>query len=307
MNHPILPIPADEFLKDYWQQKPLLCPAAFRDFRSPFSAEELAGLALEEEVESRTVVRKGDAYLLNQGPFTETDFLQAPEHDWTLLVQGVDLWVPELVEVQKRFDFLPTWRMDDIMVSYANVGGGVGPHFDYYDVFLLQVEGHRRWQIGQVCDADELLRNDSELRILQNFEPAQEWVLAPGDMLYVPPCIAHWGVAESACMTYSVGFRAPTLTEMLDDLIIDRLANAPEVYFQDPPLTPEMASVEIDPAFVAQARKLLLDALDDEALLGAWFARYMTRPKYPALVDETDERRQALWQGQNFINGHTDD
>ena len=196
---------ADAFLQRYWQQKPLLIRHALANYRSPISGDELAGLALESEVESRLVESQGGDWTLKHGPFTEEDFLGLPEEDWTLLVQGVDLWVPEVQALLSQFAFLPPWRLDDVMVSFACPGGSVGPHFDQYDVFLLQVEGQRRWQIGAACSSETPMRDDSPLRILKEFEAEEEWVLEPGDMLYLPPGVAHWGVAETECLTFSIG------------------------------------------------------------------------------------------------------
>ena len=207
---------AREFLRDYWQKKPLLVRQAIPDFESPISPDELAGLALEEEVESRLVIEHGERpWELQRGPFIEDTFQDLPERDWTLLVQAVDQFVPEVAELLEDFKFLPKWRIDDLMISFAAPGGGVGPHFDNYDVFLLQAHGHRRWQIGQMCDADSPLLPHADLKILAQFEPTDEWVLAPGDMLYLPPRLAHCGTAEDDCMTYSVGFRAPSAAEVL--------------------------------------------------------------------------------------------
>ena len=186
---------ADAFLQRYWQKKPLLIRNALANYQSPISADELAGLALESEVESRLVETHGMDWSLKHGPFNEDDFLGLPEQDWTLLVQGVDLWVPEVQALLSKFAFLPPWRVDDVMVSFACPGGSVGPHFDQYDVFLLQVEGQRRWQIGGECSSNTPLRDDSPLRILKEFEAEEEWLLEPGDMLYLPPGVAHWGVA----------------------------------------------------------------------------------------------------------------
>ncbi|KJS05789.1 MAG: cupin [Gammaproteobacteria bacterium BRH_c0] len=295
-------IDAALFLRDYWQQKPLLIRQALPGFRSPISADELAGLALEEEIESRIVIRDGNSgpWELHQGPFTEDTFSTLPKSPWTLLVQAVDLWVPEVRDLIDRFDFLPRWRMDDIMISYANDGGGVGPHFDYYDVFLIQAEGTREWSIGTTCDEDSPRVEGTSLKILKDFEALQTWVLEPGDILYLPPKIAHCGTAVGECLTYSLGFRAPSAGEMLDDLATEVLSRGPGLFYRDPPLTPAMAREAIDPAFVAQTRKLLLAALDDEEMLAQWFASYMTSPKYPDLdLDDEDLVRTATVPGKN--------
>lgn len=303
-------ITPESFLRDYWQQKPLLIPQGLPGFTSPLEADELAGLSLEEEVESRLVIERGfnSPWELHHGPFAEDTFSNLPESPWTLLVQAVDLWVPEVRSLIDHFPFLPKWRIDDIMVSYANDGGSVGPHFDYYDVFLIQGYGKRHWRIGEHCDESSPLRTDTQLKILTEFEATDGWVLEPGDILYLPPCIAHHGVAQGECMTYSLGFRAPTGGEMLDDLATEVLSRGAKYFYQDPPLTPAMASDRIDPAFVQQARTLLKDLLDDDDMLSDWFAHYMTRPKYPDLVlaEEEQEELQRVAispTGKRFVDG----
>lgn len=292
-----------QFLREYWQRKPLLIRNALPQYVSPISPEELAGLALEQEVESRLVTSSGDQWSLRHGPFAEDDFRSLPEQDWTLLVQGVDLWVPEVKALLGRFDFLPPWRLDDIMVSYACPGGSVGPHFDQYDVFLLQVEGQRRWRVGAPCDARTPLREDLPLRQIKDFRPQQDWLLEPGDMLYLPPGVSHWGVAETACLTFSIGFRSPSIADMLGDLSVELLSQGYDVHYRDPALSPEMAAQDIDPAFIAQAKQQLWQALNDDDLIADWFARFMTATKYPELEELTEEQRHAKIRGRRYFNG----
>ena len=294
-----------EFLHSYWQRQPLLVRAALPDYTSPVSPDELAGLATEEDIESRIVIEEGanGRWALQHGPFDAGTFAALPETHWTLLVQAVDLWVPECKKLLNRFDFLPPWRLDDLMVSYAPPGGSVGPHFDQYDVFLLQVEGTRRWQLGGVCDANTKLARGTELKIVDDFAVQEDWLLEPGDMLYLPPNIAHWGVAESASLTFSVGFRSPSLSDMLGDLAVELAARGGVDHYRDPPLLPRMAEEKIDPAFVAQAKQQLITLIDDDALIADWLARYMTAPKYPELVDSTAESRTASVALQRYYNG----
>lgn len=310
-------IDATSFLRDYWQQRPLLMPGGLPELQCPLTPDELAGLALEEEVESRLVLgadRNGPREL-HHGPFSEERLTALPpDSPWTLLVQAVDLWVPEAAAILEEFSFLPRWRMEDLMVSFASDGGGVGPHFDYYDVFLIQATGRREWRIGEHCDGDTPLLANSPLRILRDFEPTETMVLEPGDVLYLPPGIAHHGVALGECMTLSVGFRAPTAGEMLDDLATEVLSRGGGDYYRDPPLTPAMASERIDPAFIKQVRKLLLATLDDETLLGEWFAAYMTTPRYPELTPpETSVPRRARLPRRGdaadlyFVDGHREE
>ena len=204
------------FLRDYWQQRPLLIRNPWNGWHNPLSPDELAGLACEESVEARLISQSGAALEAEHGPFPEERFARLGEQGWSLLVQAVDHHVPEVAELIAPFRFIPDWRIDDVMVSLASDGGGVGPHFDHYDVFLIQGLGRRRWQVGQLCDdATPLLPHD-DLRLLADFRATEEWLLEPGDILYVPPRIAHNGVAVGTdCMTYSVGFRAPSRTELI--------------------------------------------------------------------------------------------
>jgi len=309
-------ITTEIFLRDYWQQKPLLIRQGLPGFASPLDPDELAGLALEEDVESRLVLEQGfeGPWELHHGPFAEADFARLPAHSpWTLLVQAVDLWVPDVHALIDDFPFLPRWRIDDIMVSYANDRGGVGPHFDDYDVFLIQGMGQRRWDIGPLCDESTPLQDGTALKILRDFRADASWVLNPGDILYVPPRFAHQGVAVGECMTYSLGFRAPTAGEMLDDLATEILSHGGGSHYRDPPLTPDMARERIDPAFVKQARALLASVLDDEQLLAEWFAGFMTRPKYPNITfDDPELQRRASVRGpegqeQHFVDGFAED
>lgn len=298
-------VSAAQFLSDYWQQQPLLVRSALPAEYAPVSGDTLAGLSLEEEVESRLVRSSGDAnrWDLHHGPFSEETFRDLPEHDWTLLVQALDLWQPDVAALLANFDFLPRWRLDDVMASYAVPGGSVGPHFDHYDVFLIQTVGDRLWQTGQQCDRDTALRQGTGLKILQEFFPTDEWLLEPGDMLYLPPGLAHWGIAQTECVTLSVGFRSPTLADLLGDLAIELTARGDERHYRDPPLTPEMAQLAIAPEFIAQARELLSELLADDELLADWFARFMTAPKYPELEDLTGERRVARTGERKYENG----
>lgn len=277
---------AREFLRDYWQKKPLLVRQAIPDFESPISPDELAGLALEEEVESRLVIEHGERpWELQRGPFNEDTFQDLPERDWTLLVQAVDQFVPEVAELLEDFKFLPKWRIDDLMISFAAPGGGVGPHFDNYDVFLLQAQGHRRWQVGQMCDSDSPLLTHADLKILAQFEPTDEWVLAPGDMLYLPPCLAHCGTAEDDCMTYSVGFRAPSAAEVLThftDFLGQFLPD--EERYSDADIQPSEDPNQIQRDALERLKALLNEHMSDERLLMTWFGQFMTEPKYPELV-----------------------
>ncbi|WP_296268564.1 cupin domain-containing protein [Pseudomonas sp. UBA6562] len=277
---------AREFLRDYWQKKPLLVRQAFSDFESPIDPDELAGLALEEEVESRLVLEHGERpWELRRGPFAEDAFADLPERDWTLLVQAVDQFVPEVAELLEHFRFLPSWRIDDVMISYAAPGGSVGPHFDNYDVFLLQGHGKRNWKLGQMCDSDSALLDHADLRILADFEQSEEMVLEPGDMLYLPPRLAHYGVAEDACLTYSVGFRAPSAAEVLThftDFLSQFLPD--EARYSDADAQPVNDPHQIQHDALDRLKALLAEHMGDERLLLTWFGQFMTEPRYPEQV-----------------------
>ena len=279
-------ITAREFLRDYWQKKPLLIRQAIPDFESPIDADELAGLALEEEVESRLVIEHGERpWELRRGPFAEDAFSTLPEREWTLLVQAVDQFVPEVAELLEHFRFLPSWRIDDVMISFAAPGGSVGPHFDNYDVFLLQAQGKRNWKIGQMCNAESPLLQHADLRILAEFEESAEWVLEPGDMLYLPPRLAHFGIAEDDCMTYSVGFRAPSAAEVLThftDFLSQYLTD--EERYTDADAQPVSDPHQIQSDALDRLKSLLAEHMSDERMLLTWFGQFMTEPRYPELV-----------------------
>jgi 50S ribosomal protein L16 3-hydroxylase len=302
-------ISAREFMRDYWQKKPLLVRQAFPDFISPIEPDELAGLALEEEVESRLVLEHGERpWELRRGPFEEEVFATLPERDWTLLVQAVDQFVPEVAELLEEFRFLPSWRIDDVMVSFAAPGGSVGPHFDNYDVFLLQGHGKRNWKIGQMCNSDSPLIEHADLRILADFEQSGEWTLEPGDMLYLPPRLAHYGVAEDDCLTYSVGFRAPSASEVLThftDFLSQFLTDEERYTDADAkPVSDDPHQIQHDA--LGRLKSLLAEHMSDERLLLTWFGQYMTEPRYPELVVgpedvEEDDFLNALQDGAVLI------
>ena len=220
---------------------------------------------------------------VRRGPFTEDDFARLPASRWTLLVQAVDQWVPDAAALRAQFGFLPGWRFDDIMVSYATDGGGVGPHFDYYDVFLIQGSGRRRWRIGQQCDAATPLRNDTDLRILKTFRTTEEHVLEPGDMLYLPPGVAHWGIADGECMTWSVGFRAPSHAEIVQEIAAQIAETMPEHQRFGDPGRMYPADGRIPTHAIAELRRVLEALRADDALLADWLGRYMSARKYPEL------------------------
>ncbi len=208
----------EAFLRDYWQKKPLLIRQAFSQFNGLLDQSQLFALACTEDVQSRLVIQRHGQWQVQHGPFKANTFNSLAKNTWTVLVQGVNQHLPDAATLLKNFSFIPHARLDDLMVSYAPKGGGVGAHFDSYDVFLLQGSGHRRWQIS--AQEDHTLVEGAPLRILKHFHMEQEWVLAPGDMLYLPPHYAHNGIAESDCMTYSIGFRTPTYQELAEQFLV---------------------------------------------------------------------------------------
>ncbi len=304
---------AQNFLQQYWQKKPLLIRQAIPDFVSPLSPEELAGLACETDVESRLILEKDGTtpWQLEHGPFEASRFSQLPATHWTLLVQHANQLVPRLAELLEQFTFIPGWRIDDIMVSYAPPQGSVGPHVDQYDVFLLQGLGTRRWQIT-TRDTSQFARWDNtELDILREFEPETEWDLTPGDMLYLPPNIAHYGVALDSCLTFSVGFRAPRYTELLSAWTDDQMVQLPEqLFYQDPELQLQQHCGEIDATARERIRNIIRQQLVSNEEIDRWFGCYITEPPpqsisvapgrrlQPAALQTQLAARGTLWRSE---------
>jgi 50S ribosomal protein L16 3-hydroxylase len=299
-----LGMPAARFLRGYWQKKPLLIRGAFPTWSDPLTPDDLAGLACEPGALSRIVVhdRARDRWRLRTGPFQPGDFARMPGRDWTLLVQDVDKWDADVAALLAPFDFLPAWRIDDIMVSYAVDGGSVGAHVDQYDVFLLQGRGRRRWRISTDPAAAKDFRDDAEIRLLRRFEPTHEWTLEPGDMLYLPPGIPHHGEALGECLTFSIGMRAPSSAELLVDFAETLAGGLPEeLRLGDPDLTSASGDGEIDDAAIARVARAMPwlrlggagkqkvrrsrrgrepvtgPAEVDASLLRTWFGRFITR------------------------------
>ena len=273
----------DLFLREHWQKKPLLIRNAFRDWQNPLEPDELAGLACEEEMESRLICQTESGWEMEQGPLAEERLAGLGESHWTLLVQAVDHHVPAVADLIAPFRFIPNWRIDDVMVSLAADQGGVGPHFDQYDVFLIQGLGRRRWQIGAHCDADTLLLPHEDLKLLAAFAATDEWVLEPGDILYVPPGVAHNGVAVGPdCMTYSVGFRAPSRADLLGHYVDDVLDGIPDdELYRDPDLKDQANAGEILPEALAGLQQMMLESLSDPVHFARWFGTFNSTPKYP--------------------------
>jgi 50S ribosomal protein L16 3-hydroxylase len=269
----------EAFLRRHWQRKPLLVRQAMPDLKPFLTPEELAGLACEEDVHSRLVIEKGGArpWQVIHGPLSSADFRKLPRKHWTLLVTDVDKIVRAAGDLLENFDFIPAWRVDDLMVSYAADQGSVGPHLDSYDVFLLQADGTRRWQISDRAHTAEDFVAGLDLRIIGDFRASEEWLLEPGDMLYLPPGVAHYGIAEGRCMTYSVGFRAPSHRDLIT-AYADYVAGLidPEARYADPDLEPQPGSGEIGAAARRRFRHIVRALAHHEARIDDWLGRYLT-------------------------------
>lgn len=274
---------ADGFLRDYWQRRPLLIRNPWAAWANPLAPDELAGLACEEDVESRLIEQRQGELSAENGPFPEDRFGKLGRSQWTLLVQAVDHYVPDVAALIAPFRFIPNWRIDDVMVSLAADQGGVGPHFDQYDVFLIQGLGRRRWQVGQKCDGSTALLPHDDLRLLADFDVTGEWVLEPGDILYVPPGIAHNGVAlGDDCMTYSIGFRAPSRAELIGHYADDLLDTIPDDdRYSDAGLQRQSNTGEISAGALDALHAMITARLGDKTAFARWFGGYNSTPKYP--------------------------
>jgi 50S ribosomal protein L16 3-hydroxylase len=286
----------EQFLQHHWQKTPLLIRQGLANTEHLISPDELAGLACEEEIESRLVSYQQQQWQLRHGPFSDTDFSQLPKSHWTLLVQAVDHVSPAIAELMDSFRFIPNWQLDDIMVSYASEGGSVGPHFDNYDVFLVQASGQREWQLGPQCDESSALLDHPDLLLLDNFECQQSFVLNPGDILYIPPRYSHWGIAkDNDCITCSVGFRAPKVADIIGEYAEHLALGAlSQQRFQDHSPQLQDNPGEISRHVIEQLRDLLVKAVDDRQALESWFGQYMTQAKYEHETDELIENEQSF-------------
>lgn len=312
----------ETFMRRHWEKKPLLIRAAIPGFAPLLDRAELLDLAAQDDVESRLVVQaqadKQGQWRLKHGPFARKSLPPFKKAGWTLLVQGVDLHDERVHQLMQQFRFVPDARLDDVMISYATDGGGVGPHFDSYDVFLLQAHGRRRWRIGRQKDLS--LLPDMPVKILANFVPEQEFVLEPGDMLYLPPHYAHDGIAEGECMTYSIGFRSPSKGEMARELLQCLAEQAAEeagtAIYRDPGQEAVGASAEIPQGMVQFAQDALQAALKDPLALQRSLGEIMTEPKaqvwfqagepYTSGGVRLDRRTRMLHDSKHvFINGES--
>ncbi len=272
------------FLRDYWHKRPLLIRNAVPDFSGLLSPDAMLRLAMRDDVESRLIQGSGRHWQLDHGPFSTRDFRRLPKAGWTLLVQSLNHVLPAADALLAQFDFIPHARLDDLMVSYAVPGGSVGPHFDSYDVFLLQGLGHRRWQISTQTDLDIL--DDVPLRILRRFKSEDEWLLGPGDMLYLPPQVAHYGVAVDDCMTYSVGFRAPAAEELAHAFLMHLQDTVTlEGRYADPDLRRQRHPGEIGRPMLAQIEAMIARVKWSRRDIAEFAGRYLSDPKPNVFFD----------------------
>lgn len=309
-----------QFMKRHWQKKPLLVRHAIPNFVPCLGRAELVALAGQEGVESRLIIDSDKGWKMKHGPLAKRSLPPFSRKKWTFLVQGVDLHHDGVHALMQQFRFIPDARLDDVMISYATEGGGVGPHFDSYDVFLLQAHGQRRWRIGR--NKDLTLQSGVPLKILQNFEAEEEFVLNPGDMLYLPPKYAHDGVAENECMTWSIGFRAPQkgelAREMLQGLADEAFDGLGDVLYRDPQQLAVSSPAAIPQALGDFARQVVDQAVQNPDLLGSLLGEYLTEPKSnvwfeapasePALSAgvQLDRRSKMLYDQKHiFINGES--
>lgn len=285
-------ITAEQFLAEYWQKKPLLVRNALPEIANILEPNDVMELALEEHVTARLIKQKDkdpNQWSVKSSPLIKGDFQKMPKL-WTLLVQAVDHYSFDLAELWKKFPFIPQWRRDDIMVSYAPKGGSVGKHFDFYDVFLVQGYGHRHWQLGQMCDANTEFVSGQPLKLLPEMQVDFDEVLAPGDLLYVPPGLSHYGVAEDDCLTFSFGFRMPNMADMMDR-VSDKFAS--NGFLKNPMLDIQRQHSsdigKISKAELDYLKAELLQRLQNSDELDDAIMSLMSEPKYPDNIPEPDE------------------
>ena len=308
-----------QFMRRHWHKKPLLVRQAIPNFQPPVLRPEMFALAAQESVESRLVQQIKGGWKLRHGPFARRSLPAMSQREWTLLVQGVDLHNDAVHQLMQQFRFVPEARLDDLMISYATDGGGVGPHFDSYDVFLLQAHGRRRWRIGR--QKELTLKEGVPLKVLAEFEPEEEFVLEPGDMLYLPPRYAHDGIAEGECMTYSIGFRAPARAELAQELLVRLSEDAAEdeqvQMYRDAKQEAVAEPGAIPAELQAFAKEALERALSQPLALERALGEYLTEPKPNVWFEASDggamleavrldRRTRMMYDAQHiFINGES--
>ncbi len=302
----------EQFMKRHWQKKPLLIRQAVPDMKPLIERAELLEMVESEEVESRCIVRKDAKWTLKKGPMARKSLPSFKTPDWTVLVQGVDLHNDAVHALLQQFRFVPDARLDDLMISFATDGGGVGPHFDSYDVFLLQAHGQRKWRIGRQKKFE--LQEGVPLKILKAFKPEAEFVLNPGDMLYLPPGYAHEGIAMGECMTYSVGFRVPRSSELASELLMglseevaEDCGGPQDVLYQDPQQPAVFQDASVPQALQQFAANAIAKALKDPHLLNCLLGESLTEPKPNVWFDnpDQDELPNFVWPADVRLDRRT--
>ncbi len=285
-------ITAEQFLAEYWQKKPLLVRNAMPEIANILEPSDVMEFALDENITARLIKQKDrdpNQWSVKSSPLLKADFQKMPKL-WTLLVQAVDHYSFDLAELWKKFSFIPQWRRDDIMVSYAPKGGSVGKHFDFYDVFLVQGYGHRRWQLGQMCDAETDFVAGQPLKLLADMDIHFDEVLAPGDLLYVPPGLSHYGVAEDDCLTFSFGFRMPNVSDMMDR-VGDKFSE--NEVLRNPLvdiIRDQMSAVgEVTNNELEYLKEKIMEQLQNSNVLEDAIMTLMSEPKYPENIPEAEE------------------
>jgi 50S ribosomal protein L16 3-hydroxylase len=270
-----------EFLSKYWQKKPLLMKRALYPFPDIITPDEVAGLSCDKRVESRLIMEKGGKrpWELQRGPFKPSMFSKLPKSHWTILVNGVDRFVPQVNTLIDSFSFIPFWRIDDVMISVAYDKGNVGAHVDNFDVFLVQAHGKREWLIEDKPVLTDDFVPDLPIRLLKKFKPTHRWVLEPGDILYLPPRFPHHGIAQGdKCMTISVGFRAPTVQEIMNGLVSKAMAEGDDTQrYSDPDLRAQMPG-EIAPDAIKKIKAAVEKQMLSESFIADWLGQFVTEP-----------------------------
>ena len=268
-----------EFLKKFWQKRPLLMKGALKPFPDLISPDEVAGLSCDPRVESRLIMEKGGKtpWELRRGPFKPSLFSKLPKTHWTILVNGVDRFVPAINAFVDNFSFIPFWRIDDVMISVAYDQGNVGAHVDNYDVFLVQAHGTREWMIEDRAVLEDDFVPGLPIRLLRKFKPTHRWLLEPGDILYLPPRFPHHGIARGdRCMTISVGFRAPSIHDLVNGVVTEALSTGDESErYCDPELAPQ-APGEITPETIKKIKGIITKQVANDSLIESWLSRYVT-------------------------------
>ncbi|QHM70665.1 cupin domain-containing protein [Mixta intestinalis] len=295
----------NDFLQTYWQKRPVILKRGFKNFIDPISPDELAGLAMENEVDSRLVSQQDGKWQVSHGPFESYDHLG--EHNWSLLVQAVDHWHESAAKLMRPFRVLPDWRVDDLMISFSVPGGGVGPHLDQYDVFIIQGTGRRRWRVGEKVALKQHCPHPDLLQV-EPFDAIIDEEMEPGDILYIPPGFPHEGYSLENALNYSVGFRAPSGRELISgfaDFVLARELGSRR--YSDPDIAARACPADILPQEIDGIRQLMLEVIDQPEQFRQWFGEFISQSRHeldiapPEPPYQPDEIYDALQQGDRLV------